>query len=77
MSTDGMNPMIDEEYEEFATAKAEAADAMMEHSFGEYEEWIFNEAFERGYMAGIDRGMEVEHELERDTRLEHDLFPGA
>lgn len=36
------------------------------------EENTFAAGFEAGYLAGIDRGMEVEHELATELQVQHD-----
>ena len=48
------------------------AEAMMMWSVVEGEEEPFMAGFEAGYLAGIDRGMEVEHELAEELRVQHD-----
>ena len=49
----------------------ELADAVEDWIIKPEEEEVFTAGFEAGYLAGIDRGMEVEHDATMTLQLEH------
>lgn len=59
---------------EFIMTEFEEAleDALDEWGIKEVDVAAFTDGFEAGWMAGVDRGMEVEHELSLELRAGHE-----
>jgi len=61
-----------EDDEPMDTFDKELEEALDEYEIDSIDQDAFTWGFEAGYMAGIDRGMEIEHEVHRDERLIND-----